>query len=139
VNEYRWADLAIGMRQELAVVVAPASIDAFAALSGDHNPLHVDSAFAQTAGFRERVAHGLLTASYYSALVGIHLPGRYALLQGIDVEFMLPVYPGDRLAVSGTIAFMSEATRQLRINAEIHNGEGIRVSKARIRVGLRER
>jgi 3-hydroxybutyryl-CoA dehydratase len=139
VNEYRWADLAIGMREEFTVVVEPAAVDAFAALSGDHNPLHVDSDSARAAGFRERLVHGLLTASYYSTLIGIHLPGRYALLQGLDVAFTLPVYPGDTLTVSGTIVFLSEAARLAKIEAEVRNGEGSRVSKAKIRAGIRER
>lgn len=139
MNDYRWADLTIGMSEEFVVVVEPASIDAFVALTGDHSPLHVDSDCAREAGFRERLAHGMLTASYYSTLVGIHLPGRYALLQGIDVDFILPVYPGDTLTVSGTIAFLSEAVRRAEIAAEIRNADGARVSKAKIRVGIRER
>ncbi|HXH41291.1 MAG TPA: MaoC/PaaZ C-terminal domain-containing protein [Thermoanaerobaculia bacterium] len=139
MNEYRWADLAIGMREEFAVVVEPASVDAFAALSGDYNPMHVDPDTAREDGFRDRLVHGLLTASYYSTLVGIHLPGRYALLHGLNVEFTLPVYPGDTLTVSGAIVFLSEAIRLAEIDAEIRNAEGSRVSKAKIRVGIRER
>lgn len=139
MNEYGWADLAIGMRAEFAVVVESASIDAFVALTGDNSPLHVDSECARAAGFRERLVHGMLTASYYSTLVGIYLPGRYALLQGLDVDFTLPVYPGDTLTVSGTIAFLSEAVRRAEIAAEIRNADGARVSKAKIWVGIRER
>ncbi len=139
MNEYRWADLAIGMRREFAVVVTPASVDAFAALTGDTNPLHLDSESARAAGFRERLVHGMLTASYYSTLVGIHLPGRYALLHSLNVEFALPVYPGDTLTVSGAIVFLSEAIQMAEIDAEIRNGERARVSKAKIRVGIRER
>jgi 3-hydroxybutyryl-CoA dehydratase len=139
VNEYRWADLAVGMREEFAVVIDVAAVDAFVTLTGDNNPLHVDSGSAREAGFRDRLVHGLLTASYYSTLIGIHLPGRYALLQGIDIDFAHPVYPGDTLTVSGTIAFLSEATRLAKIDAEIRNAEGARVSKAKIRAGIRER
>lgn len=139
MNEYRWANLSVGMREELTVTVDSAAIDTFAALTGDDNPLHVDPESARAAGFRDRLVHGLLTASYYSTLVGIHLPGRYALLQGLDVDFALPVYPGDTLTVSGTIAFLSEATRLVKIDAEIRNAEGARVSKAKIRAGIRER
>lgn len=139
MNEYGWADLAVGLREEFAVVVDQESVDAFVALTGDDNPLHVDSESARAAGFRERLVHGLLVASYYSTLVGIHIPGRYALLHGLDVEFSLPVYPGDILTVSGAITFLSEAVRRAEIAAEIRNGQGARVSKAKIRVGIRER
>ncbi len=139
MNEYRWADLTIGMQETLTIVVDRASVEAFAALTGDHNPLHVDSDAAREAGFRDQLVHGLLTTSYYSTLVGVYLPGRYALLQGIDVKFAHPVYPGDTLTVSGTVVFLSEAVRLAEIAAEIRNGDDVRISKAKIRVGIRER
>ncbi|MEA2163902.1 MAG: hypothetical protein QOK37_2029 [Thermoanaerobaculia bacterium] len=139
MNEYRWADLAIGMREQFAVLIEESTVDAFVALTGDINPLHADSDAAREAGFHTRLVHGLLTTSYYSTLVGVYLPGRYALLQGIDVKFALPVYPGDTLTVSGEITFLSEAVRLAEIAGEIRNGEGARISKAKIRVGIRER
>ncbi len=138
MNEYRWADLRVGIEQQFKVEVTGDLIDTYARLSGDISPLHCDAAFAVASGYRERVAHGMLTASFYSTLVGVYLPGRLALLHGLDIHFTSPVYAGDTLLVIGTIAFLSDAVRQMEISSEIRNQDAKRVSKARIRVGLHE-
>jgi 3-hydroxybutyryl-CoA dehydratase len=138
VNEYRWADLRAGLQHQFRAEVTSDLIDTFARVSGDISPLHCDAAFALANGYRDRVAHGMLTASLYSTLVGVHLPGKYALLHGLDVSFTSPVYAGDTLMVTGTIDFLSDAVRQMEISAEIRNQDAKRVSKARIRVGLLE-
>ena len=136
MNEYTWTDLSVGMRHGFDVTITSEMMDAFATLSGDCNPLHVDSEFATKAGFRSNVVFGLLTASFYSRLVGVYLPGRHALLHGIDVHFQSPAYIGDTIAVEGEISFLSDAYRQIEIKARSKNQDGKVVSKAVIRVGL---
>jgi 3-hydroxybutyryl-CoA dehydratase len=111
-------------------------MDMFLKLSGDDNPLHRDTAFAAARGFRDRVAYGLLSASFYSTLAGVHLPGRNCLLHGVDVSFLAPVYVGDVLTVAGEIIHLTDAYRQAQIAATITNGQGEKVSKAKIRIGL---
>jgi acyl dehydratase len=138
MNEYRWDELSPGLSASFSVVVTSAMLDSFRALSGDSNPLHCDLEYARRAGFDGVVAHGLLSASFYSALVGVHLPGRSCLLHGIDVRFSNAVYAGDALHVSGEIAHLNDACRQAEIRARIQNGAGKTMSKARIRVGVRE-
>jgi 3-hydroxybutyryl-CoA dehydratase len=138
VNEYRWSDLSVGMRQEFQAEVTAELVDAFIDLTGDVSPLHCDREFALQRGFRDRVVHGMLTASWYSTLVGVYLPGKFALLHGLDIDFTRPVFPGDTLTVSGTIAFMSEAVSRFEIAAEIRNQHFERVSRAKIRVGVHE-
>ena len=138
MNDYRWADLRVGLQHQFETGVTGDSIDTFAGLTGDVSPLHCDATFAVASGYRDRVAHGMLTASCYSTLVGVHLPGRFALLHGLDIHFTSPVYPGDILIVTGTIDFLSDAVRQMEISAEIRNQDAKRVSRARIRVGLHE-
>lgn len=138
MNEYHWSDLRVGLQHEFRVGVTAGLIDAFTRLSGDISPLHSDAGFAVSTGYRQQIAHGMLTASFYSTLVGVHLPGRFALLHGLDVHFTAPVYAGDTLAVSGEVVFLSDAVRQMEISAEIRNQDAKRVSKAKIRVGLHE-
>jgi len=138
MNEYRWPDLAVGASAAFDVVVTEEMLDGFAAISGDHNPLHMDAAFGQASGFSGRVVFGLLTASFYSQLIGIHLPGKHALLHGIDVEFKSPAYIGDRLSVSGEIIYLNDAYHRLEVKARIVNQNGKVVSKATIRAGLHE-
>jgi 3-hydroxybutyryl-CoA dehydratase len=136
MNAYGWDDLQVGLRHAFEVALTAEMMEGFAALSGDSNPLHVDGAYAASAGFRGPVAFGLLTSAFYSRLVGVHLPGRYALLHGIDVDFVSPAYAGDTLTVSGEIVYRTEAYRRLDLRGRIENQDGKVVSRAKIRVGL---
>jgi len=136
MNAYRWDDLRVGLSHELSAAITADMMIAFTTLSGDTNPLHMDPEYATKAGFPGPVVFGLLTSSFYSQLVGVHLPGKYALLQGINVDFVSPAYIGDRLLVSGEITYLNDAYRQIEIKGRITNQENKLVSKAKIRVGL---
>jgi 3-hydroxybutyryl-CoA dehydratase len=136
VNEYRFSDLAVGMREEFTRTVTPEMLRAFAALSGDTNLLHSSSDEARGRGFRDVVVFGMLTSSFYSALVGVYLPGRWCLLHGIKIDFVAPAFPGDELTVRGEIAHLSEAYRRAEVNATIHDARGTLVSRAKITVGI---
>jgi len=139
MNEYTWAELSVGMSAKFEVVLSGAMMDQFAELSGDFNPLHMDEEFARDSAFPGRVAFGMLTSSFYSTLVGMHLPGKHALLHGIDLEFKSPAFPGDTLTVSGQISFLNDAYHRLELKARIVNQAGKVISKASIRAGLHER
>src|SRR5580698_8497441 len=113
MNDYRWEDLILGLHEQFEVPLTEEMMAAFATMSGDLNPLHTDEQFARQYGFRGRVAFGMLTSSLYSRLVGVHLPGKRALLHGIDLEFKGPAYVGDILIVSGDVDFLNEAYRRV--------------------------
>lgn len=136
MNEYRFAALSIGLRESFSVVITKNMLDSFFALSGDVNPLHTNSDYAAACGFQDQVVHGMLTASFYSTLVGVYLPGKFSLLQGADISFQSPVYVGDTLSVEGEVKYLNEAYRQMEVSARILNQHGNRVSKAKLRVGL---
>jgi|JI102314A1RNA_FD_contig_31_5445353_length_1400_multi_3_in_0_out_0_3 3-hydroxybutyryl-CoA dehydratase len=139
MNSYRWIDLSVGLSAQFEVTITAAALRSFAELSGDHNPLHVDDDFARQSGFPSRVVFGMLSSSFYSQLVGMYLPGRWALLHGIDLEFKAPAFIDDRLIVSGEITHLSEAFRRLEIKAAIVNVAGKTISKAKIRAAVNER
>jgi 3-hydroxybutyryl-CoA dehydratase len=136
MKEYKWSDLYIGMKHEFVATFSAEDATSFATISGDHNPLHTDAQYAQAAGFQEAVLFGMMTSSLYSQLVGVHLPGKYALLQGIDIDFNAPAFAGEALTVAGEIVFMNEAYRRFEIKATIRNPSRKLVSKAIIRVGF---
>ncbi len=136
MNVYEWNDLAIGMKCEFTACFSEEMAHAFAALSGDTNPLHVDCAYARSAGFPNPVLFGMLTSSLYSQLAGVYLPGKYALLQGIDIDFNAPCFAGDKLTVRGEILYLSDAVRRAEIGASIRRDDRKLISKATIRVGL---
>lgn len=138
MNAYRLSDISVGLSHSFRTAVDTGMMNQFMALSGDDNPLHVDTTFAQASGFKERVCYGMLTASFYSTLVGVHLPGRYALLQGVDVTFSAPVFAGDDLEVHGEVVAVHPVMRQIELRAHISNQHGKKVSRAKIRVGIHE-
>lgn len=75
-------------------------IAAFAELSGDRNPLHVDGAYARSVGYQGEVAHGLLLGAKFSGLFGMKLPGKRCLLLEQNLSYPNPVYAGDRISLN---------------------------------------
>src|SRR5215469_2074496 len=117
MNSYRWHELREGLSHQFEAELTQSMMEDFVRVSGDYNPLHTDAEFARGAGFRDKVAHGMLTSTLYSRLVGVYLPGRYCFLHGIDVDFVAPAFVGDHLHVSGTIFQLSHAYRRAEIKA----------------------
>ena len=96
-------DLTVGQSADLTRTVDEAAIRAFADVSGDHNPVHLDEAFAATTPFKTRIAHGMLSAAYISALIAGKLPGPGAIYIGQTLSFRRPVKIGDEVTVTATI------------------------------------
>jgi 3-hydroxybutyryl-CoA dehydratase len=138
MNEYRWSDLTIGLHHEFSAVITPEQVQAFVALSGDCNPVHVDREYASSRGFKDTVIHGMLTSALYSTLVGIYLPGKFSLLHEIQIQFRKPAYTGRELLVSGSIEHLSEAYHRAEIRASIREKDGDMISQAKIGVGVYE-
>jgi 3-hydroxybutyryl-CoA dehydratase len=87
-------DLTVGMEESLWHTVTAEDIAAFARVSGDHNPVHLDEAYAAATPFKQRIAHGILTASYISAVLGTRLPGPGCVYVSQTLNFKAPVYIG---------------------------------------------
>ena len=108
----------------------------FLAISGDDNPLHTDPDFAGARGFRGRVLYGMCTAALYSTLAGVYLPGKYCLLERCDAKFVKPVFAGDVLTVTGTVTEVDTRFGRIEIRADIRNGNGDKVSRAKLTAGF---
>jgi 3-hydroxybutyryl-CoA dehydratase len=91
---YYFEDLAIGQKAVSSRTVSEADILMFGAASGDMNPVHFDAEFAATSRFGERIAHGMLTASHVSALIGMRLPGPGSVYVSQTLAFKRPVKIG---------------------------------------------
>ena len=96
-------DLSVGQSAELTRTVDEKAIQGFADVSGDYNPVHLDEAFAATTPFKTRIAHGMLSAAYISALIAGKLPGPGAIYLGQSLSFKRPVKIGDEVTVTATI------------------------------------
>jgi acyl dehydratase len=136
MNEYRFDQLSVGMGAAFDALISAEMLDRFADLCGDRNPLHMDRDFAASAGHPDRVAHGMLSASLFSTLVGMHLPGKNALLHETKASFRSPIYPGDRVQVSGEIVSLNETCKQAEIKAQIRGPKGQKCVSATLKVGL---
>ena len=106
-------------------MITAQDVSAFAALSGDFNPLHVDETYAASTQFKKSVVHGMLLGALVSELVGMHLPGMRCLLVKESLEFKLPVFANETVRVKGVIAHKSEATKLLEIKITITRGTDI--------------
>ncbi len=121
---------AAGAEATLAVDVSEALVRSFAELTGDSNPLHFDDDFARARGFSGRVAHGMSYASFISTLIGMHVPGPGALWISQSVRFVAPVYPGDRLLLTGRVTGVDTRARVLRLAVTAQNAQQQRVLEA---------
>ncbi|MDI6768802.1 MAG: MaoC family dehydratase [Anaerolineales bacterium] len=87
--------LRLGARASLTRTIMDEEVQAFARLTGDTNPLHLDDAFAKTTRFGRRVVHGFLAAGLISAVLGTQLPGPGAIYIEQRLRFLKPIFPGD--------------------------------------------
>ena len=138
MNEYKYDDITIGTEASFVKTVTPEMEDAFRTITGDENPLHKDDLFAVETGegrFKSHVSFGMLTASLYSTLAGVYLPGKYSLIHSFeDISFTNPVYAGDELTVSGKVIDKTDDFKLIVVKAMIKNGDGKTVSKAKIKI-----
>lgn len=120
----RYEELAVGQRAEINHVVTDADIETFGALTGDRNPVHFDDAYARSTRFKGRIGHGLLTASFISTVLGMHLPGTGAIYVSQSLRFLLPVKPGDTIAVAAEVVELIAARHRVRIRTTVTNQDG---------------
>lgn len=124
-NEYKFDEIKIGLEHKFTEAITESTLDRFASLSGDHNPLHMDENYAKNTQFKKRVCHGMLLASFFSKLVGMHIPGRNALYFSQTLNFQNLCFVGDTVTVHGQVIDKSDSTKILTIKTSVHNQEGI--------------
>jgi 3-hydroxybutyryl-CoA dehydratase len=114
-----------------------AQMDSFAALCGDHNPLHCDADYARCRGFEGRVVYGALQVAQISRVIGMELPGSRALWTTLDIQFIAPLYVAEEALIRAEITVVSPATRSLRMKLWIERGETL-LSKGKAGVSVRD-
>lgn len=111
-------DIEIGMVRSRVKTITDRDIAMFAEVSTDHNPVHLNEDYARETMFQGRIAHGMLTASLISAVVGEQLPGHGTVYLSQNLRFMAPVRPGDLLEAVVKVAAIDHAKR--RVTLETH-------------------
>ena len=132
-----FASISVGEAASFEKIISEDDVRAFAVLSGDYNPLHMDDAYARSTSFGARVVHGMLLAGLVSRLIGMQLPGKRALLMKESLEFKKPVYIGDTVTVEGTLTRVSPATQIVELDIHIQVG-GTLVATGNVHVQVRE-
>ena len=107
-------DLSVGQEASLSKTVSEAEIVAFAEISGDKNPVHIDAQYAAGTMFKERIAHGMLSAAYISAVFGMKLPGPGAIYISQTLNFKAPVKIGDTVVTTVKVAELIPEKRRAR-------------------------
>lgn len=136
MNHYTLADMQPGLTESFTVTVTAEMMDAFAKITGDVSPIHMDEEYAQGRGYPGRVVYGMLGGSFFSTLAGVYLPGEHCLLHGVECRFAKPIFIGDTLTVTGTVVDVSEIGAEAEIKAVITNQHGKRVTRGVIKAGL---
>jgi acyl dehydratase len=114
----------VGDTAEITRTIEQADIDAFASVTGDHNPVHVDEEFAKTTRFGKRIAHGMLTASLISAVLANKLPGEGSVYLGQTLKFVAPVFPGDEITARVTVKEIREDKPIMKLETICLNQRG---------------
>lgn len=120
---YSFDELKIGLCESFELQITESMVNDFAKISGDLNPLHMDSKYAESTKFGKKICHGMLLASLFSRLVGMHLPGKNALYFSQTLNFLEPCYIGDNIIIKGELLDKSMATQILTIKTSILKSE----------------
>lgn len=136
--ELKISDLHVGFSQQILKQIRQADIDNFVAITGDEHPLHTDKEYAQSCGYKDIIAHGLLVSSYTSSLIGMKLPGRNALIISEKFVYKAPSFPGDQLTIIGTIKEIDERFSRIRVKIEVRNQEEKNIAVGDFEVMIRD-
>lgn len=126
------------MEASVSKTVTMGDIEAFAGVSGDYNPVHMDAAYAAKTIFKDIIAHGLLTASYISTVFGMKMPGPGAIYVSQSLNFKAPVKVGDEVEARVVVVDLMPAKRRARFDCfctvngkTVLDGEAIMLVPAR--------
>jgi 3-hydroxybutyryl-CoA dehydratase len=116
-------DMELGLSRSISKVMGDAEIESFSDLSEDRNPIHLSEDAGNASIFKSRVAHGMLSASLFSALLGEYLPGHGAIYLSQSLQFTQPVYPGDEVTASVTVINIDNVKNRITLKCEAKVGD----------------
>ena len=133
-----FSDLFVGLSRQISKKITLSDIDCFSNLTSDYHPLHSNKKYAKDSGYDNVIAHGLLLSSYSSALIGMHLPGRKALIISSKFEYKQPCYPEDNLSIVGTVTDLDDRFSRMVAKVELKNQKDILVALGHYGVIIRK-
>jgi 3-hydroxybutyryl-CoA dehydratase len=117
----------IGESATITRTITYDDINAFAEVSGDYSPIHIDAEYAQGTFFGGRIAHGALVAGVISAVLGTKLPGPGAIYMSQQMRFVAPVRPGDTITARAEVSDWDDAKGRVTLLTEVTNQDNIKV------------
>lgn len=117
--------LKIGDSAEFAKTVTETDIYLYAGITGDFNPAHVNEAYAKNTFFKTRIAHGMLTAGFISAIIANQLPGPGTIYMKQDLSFLAPVRIGDTITARVEILELMTEKNRVRLKTDCTNQDGV--------------
>lgn len=124
----RFDSIQPGMSASMTRTITTADVRAFADATGDHNPVHLDEAYAATTSFGRPLMHGVMAAGFFSALFAERLPGRGAVYVAQNLQFRRPVYVGDTVEAIVTVTAIDHARRRLKFDTVLKVGDKVATS-----------
>jgi 3-hydroxybutyryl-CoA dehydratase len=116
--------LSVGDAAEFSKTVSESDIYLYAGISGDFNPAHIDAVYAAGTFFKKRIAHGMLSAGFISAVIGTRLPGTGTIYVGQQLKFLAPVYVGDTITARVVVAAITPEKNRVTLKTTCSNQEG---------------
>ncbi len=116
--------ISIGDSASFSKTISESDIYLFAGITGDLNPAHMDSVAAAEGMFKQRIAHGMLTGSFISTVVGMHLPGPGSIYVGQDLQFRAPVFIGDTVTATAECTEKLEERKWCKFKTTVTNQDG---------------
>ena len=120
----KYSDIKMGQSAEVVHTVTEQDIQVFGDLSGDYNPLHFDQRWARKTMFGGRIAHGLLTASFISTAIGMHLPGPGTIYMSQSMRFLGPVRINDTITARVEVVLLSDEKERVTLRTTCTNQDG---------------
>ncbi|MDD5480309.1 bifunctional enoyl-CoA hydratase/phosphate acetyltransferase [Rhodoferax sp.] len=127
IENFTFPEITLGQSARLLRTLTLQDISAFAAVSGDTNPAHLDPAYANDTLFHGVIAHGMWSGALISALLGTQFPGPGTIYQNQVLHFVKPVRVGDTLTVTVTVTAMDASQHSLELDCDVQNQHGDRV------------
>jgi 3-hydroxybutyryl-CoA dehydratase len=121
--------IAKGDVSEFTKTVSESDIYQYAGITGDFNPAHVNETYAAKTFFKARIAHGMLSAGFISAILGNHLPGPGSIYVKQELNFLAPVYIGDTITARAEVIDVEEEKNRVTLSTNCFNQEGTMVIK----------
>jgi 3-hydroxybutyryl-CoA dehydratase len=118
-------DIHTGMTAVLSKTITDADVVMFAGISGDTNPLHLSEEFAKNSMFEGRISHGMLSASFISALIGTRLPGPGAIYMSQSLKFLAPVRVGDTVNARVTVTALDSEKSRITLHTQCMVGSDV--------------